>query len=164
MRITQWGEYGLLCSIQLAQCEQESAETTIGASEIAAKQQIALDYTQQILQRLRKGGIVQSVRGPHGGYRLARPAAQLTLGQILRAAEGETFEVICETKPLSPSRCSAGSVCNLRPIWHELRDHVNSFLETRTLQDVIEHPEIHPVESSPIQIGARAAQGKRKCF
>ena len=144
------------CSLQLAECE---GAQTIGAAEIATEQQIALDYAQQILQRLRKGGVIESVRGPHGGYRLARPASQITLGEILHAAEGETFQVICDSKPIDPARCCEGSVCNLRPIWHELRDHVNSFLASRTLQDVIDHPEVQAAETTPIQIGAHLAQG-----
>jgi len=156
MRITQWGEFGLHCSMQLARREREGV-TTVGAAEIAEEQEIALDYTQQILQRLRKGGIIESVRGPHGGYRLSRPAASITLGEILKASEGNTFEVICETKPLNEERCAPEMNCNLRHLWLELRDHVNTFLTNRSLLDILDYQA--PASSeTPVQIGKRVGQ------
>lgn len=136
MRITQWGEYGVHCCIFLAQ-QHELGRQTLSAAEIAESQTIDLQYTQQILQRLRKNGIVQSVRGPQGGYRLSRAAAEITLLDILVAEEGETFQIICETKPLTSERCSPGALCNLRPVWYELREHIDDFLQNITLDQLM---------------------------
>ena len=132
MRITQWGEYGVHFSIFLAQREKDGA-IPVGASEIAADQGTAVEYAQQILQRLRRGHVVESIRGPLGGYKLSRPASEITLLDILVAAEGDSFELICESKPINPERCAEGHHCSLRPIWHDLRSHINSFLGSRTL-------------------------------
>jgi Rrf2 family transcriptional regulator, iron-sulfur cluster assembly transcription factor len=136
MRITQWGEYGIHCAAFIASKEKEGA-TAVPAADIAADQKIALDYTQQILQRLRKNNIVKSIRGPQGGYKLSRAAKDITLHDILIASEGDTFEVICETKPVHKDCCAPGGHCNLRPIWHALKQHVNSFLTKYTLDAVV---------------------------
>ena len=137
MRITQWGEYGILISIHLARQGREGVRV-VSAAEIAEAQGIALQYTQQILLRLREGGVVESVRGPRGGFRLARPASELSLLDILLAAEGDTLEIICEQKPLSEARCATDARCLLRPVWYGLRDVVNSYLEAISVESLAE--------------------------
>lgn len=137
MRITQWGEYGVHFAVYLAARTEEGA-AVVGAAEIAQAQGIALHYTQQILLRLREGGIIESVRGPGGGYRLSRAAEAITLLDLLMAAEGDTLELICESKPLSPVRCSPNATCSLRPVWYGLREHVNGYLESITLRSLLE--------------------------
>lgn len=139
MRITQWGEFGILCSMFIGQRAREG-EATVGAAEIAASQEIDVQYAQQILQRLRKGDIIESVRGPHGGYKLARDPKEITLRQILLASEGDTFEVICETKPVKQACCSPDSSCSLRSFWEGLRGHVDSYLEGKTLDQLLHAP------------------------
>ncbi|NLF25682.1 MAG: Fe-S cluster assembly transcriptional regulator IscR, partial [Deltaproteobacteria bacterium] len=65
MRITKWGEYGILCCLYLA---RHGSEHSVGALELSRERHIPLQYTQQILQRLRRGGVIESLRGPGGGY------------------------------------------------------------------------------------------------
>lgn len=139
MRITQWGEFGVLCSIFIAQSER-AGTPRVNANDISTSQGIDQQYTQQILQRLRRGGIIESVRGPQGGYKLTRPAAELTLREILTAAEGDTFEIICESKPIDSERCHRDFPCNLRPIWFRLKDHINDFLSGYTLASLLDAP------------------------
>jgi Rrf2 family iron-sulfur cluster assembly transcriptional regulator len=152
MRITQWGEYGILCSAFIARKVTEGCET-VTATEISADQNIPVDYTRQILQRLKQGSVISTVRGPHGGYRLTRPAGEITLSDILHAAEGDTFEIICEKKPINSERCGSGMPCNLKDIWYGLRDHIENFLKNYTLEDLLKLP---PDESPTIQIGGHA--------
>lgn len=154
MRITQWGEYGVHCSTYLGRRHREGA-ASVPAAEIAAAQNIPLDYAQQILQRLRKGAIVESVRGPLGGYKLARPPSAITLHDILVAAEGDTFEVICDSKPIDHERCSGGAPCNLRPIWFALKEHMNSFLIGITLESLMINRIDAFAEPAPVQISRR---------
>jgi Rrf2 family iron-sulfur cluster assembly transcriptional regulator len=149
MRITQWGEYGVHCAAFIAHREAKGSGP-VGAQEISHAQGIALDYAQQILQRLRKGGIIDSVRGPQGGYKLARQPQTITLRDILIASEGDTFEVICDTKPLSLERCNESAFCALRDVWTDLKAHVDSFLITHTLETLVASQ--YPSEE-PIQIG-----------
>ena len=152
MRITRWGEYGVHCSAYIALIEGQSGGA-VGAPEIARAQDIALHYVQQILQRLKKGGIIKSIRGPHGGYRLSRSPKVISLYDVLIAVEGNTFELICDTNPLNPSRCSDNVSCNLRGIWSDLRDHVDGFLKCVSLYDLTQRIS---AADKPVQIGRRA--------
>lgn len=135
MRITKWGEYGILCCLYMARkySSESERENSVGAAELAYAQDIPLQYTQQILQRLRKGGLVESVRGPGGGYHLSRPPEAINLKQILYAAEGDTFEVICEQNSIFEDCAEAKRSCSLRPVWHELKESVDQLLESKTL-------------------------------
>ena len=135
MRITQWGEYGVLIAVYLA-CKQTTAgrdDTIIAAAEIAEAQGIALQYAQQILLRLRDGEIVESVRGPHGGYRLTKPPGEISLLEVLLAAEGASFEVICDTKPIRLPQCIKGNSCFLQEVWRGLKDNMDAYLKKYTL-------------------------------
>lgn len=144
MRVTQWGELGVLSAIEVAR----SSSGSVSATEIATQLKIDIQYAQQILHRLKKGTVLKSIRGPKGGYSLARDAASITLQEILRAAEGGTFEVFCETKPLDEERCSPDHSCNLRPIWMRLREHIDGFLSGVSLHDLSKRP----VEDILVQI------------
>lgn len=152
MHITQWGEYGVHCAVLIAQRQRAGAEA-VRAADIAESQGIPLDYAQQILQRLRKSSVVKSVRGPQGGYLLNREPREITLRDILIAAEGDTFEIICETKPLNQERCSPTGTCNLRPVWYGLRKHVDDFLTRFTLEDLLTNAHLkHLPEAPPVKI------------
>ncbi len=154
MRITKWGECGILCSLYLAQHYKEGS---IGAAEIAKSQGLDLQYTQQILQRLRKGAIIDSMRGPHGGYSLVRPPEEITLKDILYAAEGDTFQIICDYAPIyptteSPGCCSTQENCSLHTVWQELRSAIDTLLEQRTLAYLMR---LKSPQSALIQLSGR---------
>jgi Rrf2 family iron-sulfur cluster assembly transcriptional regulator len=139
MRVTKWGECGVLCSLYLARRFGESA---VGAVEIAESQGLDLQYTQQVLQRLRKGGVVESERGPRGGYRLASSPETVTLKDILYAAEGDTFQIICDNAPIHPnpdnsSICATKENCGLHSVWQDLRQAIDAILERRSLADLM---------------------------
>jgi Rrf2 family protein len=138
MRVTKWGECGLLCSIFLT---HKYGSSSVGAPEIAESQGLDLQYTQQVLHRLRKGNIITSVRGPKGGFRLTRDPTTITLKDILYAAEGDTFEIICDYAPIrpnkeTPGRCSTKDTCGLHGVWVELRSAIDELLEKKTLADL----------------------------
>ena len=137
MRITKWGEYGIHCAVALAR-HAAKGKSPVRAAEIAEELSIDLDYTQQILQRLRKGDVIRSVRGPQGGYQLCRDPEQITLTHVLKAAEGETFEIICVNKPLDSLQCAPNTNCFLKPVWYELRDHIEAFLSSHTIAAMAE--------------------------
>jgi len=154
MHITKWGEYGLLCCLYLAR-KYESGEA-IGAAEIAETQRVPLQYTQQILHRLRKGDIIQSVRGPHGGFKLTKSPQDTNLKDVLRAAEGATFEVICDHNPLYEDTCAPNAECGLKDVWYDLRDAIDKVLESRTLAGVLEKHKIFHDRLVSIQSKASA--------
>lgn len=154
MRVTKWGECGILCALYLAQRYDES---TVGASDIAENQGLDLQYTQQILHRLRKGNVIESVRGPKGGYRLVRAPEKTTLREILYAAEGDTFQIICDYAPIhpndtAPNQCATKETCSLHGVWQDLRTAIDALLEQKTLADLL----VQPQESdSLVQLGKR---------
>ncbi len=159
MRITQWGEYGVLFATFVARRLRDGAPM-VTAAEVAKARNVELQYAQQIIQRLRKGGVIDSVRGPGGGYLLCRPASEITLFDILTATEGESFEVICESKPIHAEHCVSGTECGLRGLWFDLREHLNVFLKQRTLEQLTNMPSLvftdgslHSGEAAPIKIG-----------
>lgn len=155
MRVTKWGEFGILCSLFLASRYNE--DHSIGASEIAESQSIPLDYTHQILHRLRKGDILTSTRGPQGGYTLSRNPEAITLREILLAAEGDTFEVICDTNPVYGESCGHEKACGLREIWKEIKVSIDALLEERTLADLLSrHSQI--VETTLVPIGSSSKE------
>ncbi len=137
MRITRWGEYGILCCLYLARRYNDGP---IGASEIAQTQSIPIKYAQQILHRLRRGGVIKSVRGPHGGFLLAREPVRVSLKDILYAAEGDTFEVVCDADPIQHQNCSNKDACSLHAVWQDLKSSVDQVLSAATLATMIGEP------------------------
>lgn len=154
MRITKWGECGILCALYLARRFGESA---VSAIEIGNSQGLDLQYTQQILQRLRKGNVIESERGPRGGYRLSRPPQETNLKDILYAVEGDTFQIICDYAPIHPeptdnSHCSTMENCSLHTVWQELRAAIDALLEQKTLGDLLTE-DLH--DEVLVQLGKR---------
>jgi Rrf2 family protein len=135
-RITQWGEYGVHICLYIARKHEEGL-VIVGASDISDAQSLALNYTQQILVKLRAGGIVESERGPHGGYRLSRSPEQINLKDILLSCEGETMDLICESKPIDHDKCSIEAKCYLRTVWTGLKQTIDTYLESFTLAKLL---------------------------
>lgn len=135
MRITTWAEYGLIVSVHLA---RHGGERPIPAREIAQREGLPPDYVEQILLKLRRAGLVTSVRGARGGYFLARPAGDVSVRDVLEAAEHRTFEVNCESYPINAARCSGeNGGCSIRPVWRELQHRVDEFLQSISLGDLM---------------------------
>jgi Rrf2 family protein len=135
MRITTWAEYGVICALHLARRTDEGPVT---GRDVAAKEKLPGDYVEQILLRLRRAGIVQSTRGAKGGYALARPADEITVREIIAAAELVTFDLHCETHPLDSERCSQACDCSIRPVWMMLQRRIDEVLDSVCLADLLE--------------------------
>ena len=134
MRITTWAEYGLICALHLARRTEEGPVT---GRDIAARERLPSDYVEQILLRLRRAGIVQSTRGAKGGYGLARPADDITVREIIAAAELVTFDLHCETHPLDAERCSQACDCSIRPVWVMPQKRIDEVLDGVRLSDLL---------------------------
>src|SRR5436309_15128593 len=100
MRVTTWSEYGLLVSLNLA---KRAGQGPVAARELAEQERLPHDYVEQILLRLRRAGLVESVRGAKGGYHLARDPQSITVKDVIEASEHVTFEVNCDLHPVDPS-------------------------------------------------------------
>ena len=103
MRITTWTEYSLIIAIHLAK-RGASGSGPVAAREIAEQERLPGDYVEQILLRLRRAGLVESVRGARGGYYLAKEPQLITMRDIMAASEHQTFEMNCDAHPVDAER------------------------------------------------------------
>jgi Rrf2 family protein len=133
VRITTWAEYGLIVSVHLA---RRRGLKPAPARDIATGEDLPTDYVEQILLRLRRAGLVTSVRGAHGGYALAQDPALVTVKDVLEAAEHHTFEVNCDVRPIDDARCSPTSACSIRPVWRALQQRIDELLGSVTLAEL----------------------------
>jgi Rrf2 family protein len=134
VRITTQAEYGLICALHLARRVDEGPVT---GREIAARERLPADYVEQIMLKLRRAEIVKSTRGAHGGYRLARPAEQISVKDVMSASEHSTFDVHCDSHPVEEERCSSSHDCSIRPVWMLLQRRIDEVLQGVRLSDLL---------------------------
>ena len=133
MRLSTKGRYAVMAMADLAKRGQ--ADRAVTLADIAQRQDISLPYLEQLFARLRRSGLVKSVRGPGGGYRLARSAGETPVAEIVTAVD----------EPLEAVRCSSGSVgcmpggarCLTHDLWDDLGRHIHDYLASVTLEDVV---------------------------
>ena len=133
MELNTKGRYAVMAMADLA--SQDAAETT-PLPAIAERQQISIAYLEQIFIRLRRAGLVESARGRAGGYRLARPAGEIVIADIMAAVEEDTRMTRCRGDDGSP--CLPGHRCLTHDLWEALGAQIAGFLATVTLKDVLE--------------------------
>lgn len=132
MRITTRGRYALRASIALARLQNQGSPVSVNA--LAKEEDISSVFLEQIFFKLRKAGIVASVRGPGGGFCFARPPENLTIKEILDAA-GEDLELSpCDKH--SPD-CERIQSCSSHTVWAEITEMVHGYLESITLAMVV---------------------------
>jgi len=136
MRVTTWTEYSLIISLHLAK-RGRTGSGPVAARELADIERLPADYVEQILLRLRRAGLVDSVRGAKGGYTLARDPGAISVRDVMTASERQTFEVNCDTHPVDAERCSPGSTCSIRPVWQALQQRVDDLLAGISLADLM---------------------------
>lgn len=136
MRVTTWTEYSLIITVHLAR-RSRAGLGALPARELAETERLPADYVEQILLRLRRAGLVESVRGARGGYLLARNPEEITVREVMSASERQTFEVNCDTRPVDPDRCHPAAGCTIRPVWHALQQRVDRFLDSVTVADLL---------------------------
>ena len=136
MRITTQAEYGLICALHLA---RTSSDGPVTGREIATRERLPADYVEQIMLKLRRASIVTSTRGAHGGYRLARPAEEITVRDVISASEHSTFDVHCVTHPVEAERCAESHDCSIRPVWVLLQRRIDEVLDSVRLSDLLMH-------------------------
>lgn len=133
MKISTKGRYALRLMLDLA---LNDTGQTIRIKDIAARQEISEKYLEQIIAVLNKAGYVKSVRGPQGGYSLARKPKDYTVGMILRLTEGSLAPVACLDD--DPNECNRQEDCVTIYIWEKLYEAINSVVDNYTLADIVE--------------------------
>ncbi len=129
MKITALEEYGLRCLVCIAKREEDEP---ISARKIAEAEGLSLPYTQKLLRELSEGGIVEAQRGAHGGYYLARPVDEISLGDVMRQLDGMVeLDEFCDEHTGQRESCVHVCNCSIRPVWAR----ISKFL-ARTLDNI----------------------------
>jgi len=138
MRLTTKGRFAVTAMLDLALHSTKGPVTLAG---ISARQRISLSYLEQLFGKLRRRSLVESVRGPGGGYHLARDAALLTVADIINAVEESIDSTQCGGK----ENCHDNQRCMTHDLWQELNETVHGFLSRVTLAQLVEKQRTRPV-------------------
>ena len=131
LKLSTKGQYGVRAMYEIAKAGSIGPVTI---KEISEKQDVSVAYLEQILNKLRKAGIIQSVKGPGGGYMHARDPEKISIGQILKELEGPVAITSC----LDPSEgCVRVDSCVTHLLWKSLGDNIERFLDSMSLQDLL---------------------------
>lgn len=133
MKLSTKGRYGLRALIDLAQYGEQEA---VSIQSISARQQISDSYLEQLVRKLKKAGLVTSVRGAQGGYRLARPAEEISVGDVLRALEGSIEAVSCQEGE-NPS-CVGKDLCVARYVWQKVNKSIQETVDSIMISQLVE--------------------------
>jgi Rrf2 family protein len=112
-------------------------EGPITGREIASNERLPADYVEQILLRLRRAGLVNSVRGARGGYSLARAPEDVSVREVIAASELGTFDLHCVSHPVGEERCAESQSCSIRPVWMMLQQKIDDVLQSVHLGDLL---------------------------
>lgn len=134
MKLSTKGRYGLRALVDLALNSEPDA---VSISSIAQRQGISERYLEQLMAKLKKAGIITSVRGAQGGYVLARGPQDITIGDVLRALEGNLNAVDCPAI-LDAGNCTGSEHCAAKMVWKKINDVINQTVNSIRLSDLIE--------------------------
>lgn len=138
MRLTTKGRYAVTAVLDLSFHQNEGP---VSLADISERQSISLSYLEQLFARLRRNGIVNSTRGPGGGYSLSREAEKISMAEIIVAVDESYDATNCSS---DPGGCAGSQQCLTHDLWQELSQEIHSFLnditvaEMKTRRDVIE--------------------------
>ena len=134
MKLSTKGRYGLRALIDLA---VYSGQEAVSIQSIAKRQNISDRYLEQLMGKLRRAGLVVSIRGAGGGYRLARPAGEISVGEVLRALEGNLDAVTCPGTEEGPG-CEDADLCVTRYVWKRINDSITQAVDTIMIEQLVE--------------------------
>jgi Rrf2 family iron-sulfur cluster assembly transcriptional regulator len=149
MRLTTKGRFAVTAMLDLAMSEADKPVTLAGISE---RQSISLSYLEQLFSRLRRCGLVKSVRGPGGGYRIAKPLNEISVSEIISAVD----ELIDATQCGGQENCHDEGRCMTHDLWTSLNVKILEYLSGISLADLVASNEAKSKgESKPISFNAK---------
>lgn len=155
MRITTKGRYAVTALLDLAIHERLGP---VPLADISEYQGISLSYLEQLFAKLRRRGLVKGTRGPHGGYRLARSADQISVAEIISAVD----ENMDTTKCSGQGNCQDGERCLTHDLWTELSSQIHHFLQGITLTDLVDQPKVQERAHEQDLNGRRGLHNNRR--
>ena len=133
MKLTSRGRYAVMAMADLA---KNNVKKPTSLAEISLRQGISIAYLEQLFLKLRKNNLVQSSRGPSGGYVLSKPPGEIKLLSIISAVDEKIKTVKCKKE--SKKGCNGKSIkCITHNLWDDLETHINKFFENNTLNDIL---------------------------
>lgn len=141
MKLTSKGRYAVTAMLDVA------LHTKIGPvplADISLRQEISLSYLEQLFARLRKNGLVSSVRGPGGGYLLGRDAITISVGDVINAVDESVDATRCHGEG---GGCQSGMRCLTHSLWSDLSDRIEDFLKNISLAELVANSEVKNVAS-----------------
>ncbi|MCP1676235.1 Rrf2 family iron-sulfur cluster assembly transcriptional regulator [Natronocella acetinitrilica] len=133
MKLSTKGRYAVTAIMDLVLHEGDGP---VALADISQSQQISLSYLEQLFARLRRAGLVSGVRGPGGGYRLARPAAEISVAAVIEAVDESLDATRCKGR----ENCQGGNRCLTHDLWSELSCQIQNFLAGISLADMAQRP------------------------
>lgn len=134
MRLTTQSEYAL---VSLRALCQGANGKPLSINSIATQEKMSKDYVEQLFLKLKRAGIVHSVKGAHGGYLLSRDPAQITIREVIEALEGNIYETFCSPEVKENIVCTHFTQCSLRPVWRKLKELIDGFFSKITLATLL---------------------------
>ena len=150
MKLSTKGRYAVTAMMDLAVHDYEGPVTL---ADISNCQGISLSYLEQLFAKLRKSGLVEGVRGPGGGYRLGKPASQISIADIIIAVD----ENIDATRCQGNEDCHGGEKCLTHQLWSDLSKSLYEFLDNLTLATFINRPEVRAIARRQDTMASRIA-------
>jgi Rrf2 family transcriptional regulator, iron-sulfur cluster assembly transcription factor len=138
MRLTTKGRYAVTAMLDLA-IHYKNGPITL--ADISKRQGISLSYLEQLFSRLRKNGLVDSARGPGGGYRLSRAAAEICVADVITAVDEKVDAMRCDGK----GNCQDNGPCLTHELWCDLSDQILNFLKGIDLEQLVERKGVQDV-------------------
>ncbi|HET7678383.1 MAG TPA: Rrf2 family transcriptional regulator [Candidatus Limnocylindrales bacterium] len=138
------GEYGVRLMVELA---RHHGKGPVSLSEVAEHEDLPRAYLEQLAIGLRDAGLIESTRGAHGGYELARHPAEIQMGVVLRALEGPLAPMVCASEdPAHAGLCGRSGFCTVNLLWVTVRAAIAKALDSLTLADLVRPRAMpHPV-------------------
>jgi len=138
MRLTTKGRYAVTAMLDLA---IHARLEPVSLADISERQSISISYLEQLFAKLRKNGLVCSVRGPGGGYQLARHGADIFIAQIIDAVD----ELVDATRCAGQGDCQQGVMCLTHELWTDLSHQIHTFLAKISLEELVSRREVQAV-------------------
>ena len=135
MKLSTKGRYGLRAIVDLAVNQQQGP---VSISSIAARQSLSENYLEQLMSRLKKAELVRSVRGAQGGYVLQRDPEKISVGDVLRALEGDITPVACIGIDGMEGGCSSAHTCVTKYVWQRINESINRTVDEISLKQLVE--------------------------
>jgi Rrf2 family protein len=168
MKLSKKGEYALRALIDLG-IAAEVGRSLVQVTELATHEQLPVKFLEQILQLLKEEGLVESQRGKYGGYRLARAAGEVVIGQVVRLIDGPLAPISCVSQTAyEKCSCPDETHCGLRMLMLDVRNAITGILDRYSLADVVEvtlrkmRRDGVPMPFAPILRPHRPASSRRK--